>query len=110
MEFGLNKDDVVNICKVFENIDELEEAIVFGSRAKGNYKSGSDVDLALKGRDLNLKVLNRISNELDDLYLPYIFDLCNYSLIENPDLKDHIKRIGIPLYRNYKKGLTEEVL
>lgn len=104
MEIGLNTIEINNICKVLENFNQLDEVIVFGSRAKGNYKPGSDVDLVLKGTDLHLKDLNELSNELDDLYLPYFFDLCIYHQIENPDLLDHIKRVGIPLYINYKKS------
>ena len=100
MEIGLNKNEINNICSVLINFNELDEVVVFGSRAKGNFKPGSDVDLALKGRGLNLNVLNRISNELDDLDLPYLFDLCIYDRIENPAFKEHINSTGISFYRN----------
>src|SRR4051794_21586790 len=103
MDIGLNKNEIVNIYKVLKNINHLDEAIVFGSRAKGNYKPGSDVDLALKGRELNLNVLNQLSNELDELDLPYLFDICIYDRIENPDLKEYINRNGISFYKNNKR-------
>jgi predicted nucleotidyltransferase len=81
-----------------ESFEEVEEAVLYGSRAKGNHKSGSDIDLTLKGVKLNLKVLNRISLELDDLYLPYTIDVCIYHQIDNPDLIDHIQRVGKVFY------------
>ena len=71
-----------------------------GSRAKGTYRPGSDIDLTLKGAGLNLKILNRISNELDELLLPYSFDVSIYSQIENRDLIDHIQRVGVVIYRS----------
>ena len=72
---------------------------MYGSRAKGNYKPGSDIDLTLKGKELNLKLLNKISLELDDLLLPYTFDLSIYHHIKQPDLIDHIVRVGKVFYK-----------
>ena len=60
---------------MFESFDEVEEAILYGSRAKGNFKPGSDIDIVLRGEKLNLHVLNKISLDLDDLFLPYTFDI-----------------------------------
>lgn len=82
-----------------ERFEEIEEAILYGSRAKGNHKSGSDIDLSLKGGKLNLKVLNRISLDLDDLFLPYSIDISIYHQIDNPDLIEHIQRVGKVFYR-----------
>ncbi|NLJ78852.1 MAG: nucleotidyltransferase domain-containing protein, partial [Tissierellia bacterium] len=69
-----------------------------GSRAKGNYRNGSDIDLALLGKDLDLQYINRIHLDIDELYLPYKLDLVIYSRIENNDLIDHIDRVGIVIY------------
>jgi predicted nucleotidyltransferase len=82
---------------------EIEGAVLYGSRAKGNFKPGSDIDMVLKGLELNLKLLNKISIDLDDLLLPYTFDLSLYHQINNPDLIDHIKRVKKVFY---KKGQT----
>lgn len=71
---------------------------IYGSRAKGNYKNGSDIDLTLKGNHLNLSLLNQIANELDDLMLPYTFDLSIYSHISNEALIEHIDRVGKLFY------------
>lgn len=98
MEFGIDPDAVKKIREVFTTFPEVETAILYGSRAKGNYRNGSDIDLTLTGSDINLSLLGKISIALDDLLLPYIFDLSVYNQIENPDLLEHIKRAGINFY------------
>jgi len=98
MKFGLKAEAVEAICKVFRNHPEVEKGILYGSRAKGNYKPASDIDLTLKGALLDLTILNQISWELDDLLLPYTFDLSIYNQISNPELLDHIQRVGIVFY------------
>ncbi len=103
MKFGLKENTVQKIQHVFSVFPEVDEAVLYGSRAKGNYKPGSDVDLTLKGKDINLSVLNKISLQLDDLLLPYTFDLSIYRHIDNSDLIDHIKRIGISFYKKQKE-------
>jgi nucleotidyltransferase substrate binding protein (TIGR01987 family) len=79
-------------------ISQIEAVILYGSRAKDNFKPGSDIDLTLIGNELNLTVLNKISLELDDLLLPYTFDLSLYHHIKQPDLIDHIQRVGKVFY------------
>jgi predicted nucleotidyltransferase len=96
--YGLSPEILQKIRQVFERFEDIEEAILYGSRAKGNHKSGSDIDLTLKGGKLNLKVLNRISLDLDDLFLPYTFDISIFHQIDNPDLIEHIQRVGEIFY------------
>lgn len=98
MKYGLSEDIIKKIQLTFSAFPELDEAILYGSRAKGNYKPGSDIDITFKGENINLSTLNRISLQLDDLFLPYTFDLSIYKQIDNPDLIDLIKRVGITLY------------
>jgi predicted nucleotidyltransferase len=76
----------------------VDTVLLYGSRAKGTFKDGSDIDLTLKGSGLNLTVLNRIDNELDDLLLPWSFDLSLYAQIQSPELIEHIDRVGIDFY------------
>jgi len=71
---------------------------LYGSRAKGNFKNGSDIDLTLKGDNISLTVLNSIVNQIDDLLLPYSFDLSIFNKITNPDLIEHISRVGLVFY------------
>jgi predicted nucleotidyltransferase len=95
---GLSRADIEKILSVFVAHKEIEEAILFGSRAIGNYKPASDIDLALKGTELNLTVQQQIENELDDLFLPYKFDIALFDKISDQDLIDHINEIGIVFY------------
>ena len=107
MIYGLKKEIVNDLKKVFSDFPEVEEVILYGSRAKGNYKPGSDVDLTFKGNNLSLKILNKISLRIDDLFLPYTFDLSVFEHIENKDLIDHIQRIGQIFYRKeYEKTFS----
>lgn len=99
IKFGLPGETVSKINSVFARFAEIEEAILYGSRAKGNYKPGSDIDIVLAGETLNLHILNRIGLALDELFLPYTFDLSIYRQISNSDLIAHIKRAGKILYR-----------
>lgn len=100
--FGLKESVLDQILSVFAASGEVDEAILYGSRAKGCYKPGSDIDITFKGVILTLKELNRISLALDDLLLPYTFDLSIYQHIDNPDLLAHIKRVGKILYQKEK--------
>ena len=99
MLFGLQPEAVEQIRSVFARHPEVETAILYGSRAKGNFKPGSDIDLTFKGKGLDLTVLNRIDTELDDLLLPWSFDLSIYSQITSPDLIEHIDRAGVIFYQ-----------
>ena len=99
MRFGLKESVLDQISSVFAASGEVDEAILYGSRAKGCHKPGSDIDITFKGDALTLKELNRISLVLDDLLLPYTFDLSIYQHIDDPDLLAHIKRVGKILYR-----------
>lgn len=87
------------MSSVFSQHPEVEEVILYGSRAKGNYSNGSDIDFVLIGKNLDLKKLRIISRELDDLLLPYTIDLALYDHIKNSDLIDHINRVGKSFYK-----------
>jgi uncharacterized protein len=106
MPYGLSKDIVDRIIDVVSKIPEVEEVVLYGSRAKGNFRPGSDIDLTIKGHGLDLKRLNKISLDLDDLLLPYTFDISLFHQIKNQDLIDHIERVGIVFYRR-DSGLPE---
>jgi uncharacterized protein len=96
--FGLNQRECGLLAAVFRRHPEIEEVRVFGSRAKGNNESSSDIDLALWG-NINSQLLAHLAGELDELPLPYRFDLSIYDRVHNRDLKDHIDRVGRTLYR-----------
>jgi predicted nucleotidyltransferase len=94
MKFGLEEADILKIQSVFNLFPEVEKVILYGSRAKGNYRPSSDIDLTLIGDNLNFEIVSQIETKIDDLLLPYLFDISIFSQISNPDLVDHIERIG----------------
>lgn len=97
--FGLNKIDCLFIKEALSHYPEIEQAIIFGSRAKGNYKAGSDIDIALKGKKITDNTVFKLSDELEEqLPLPYFFDLIIYSSITNLELSQHIDRVGKKIY------------
>lgn len=93
--FGLPEQAVNQIQEILQRHAEVEECVIYGSRAKGNYRSNSDIDLTLKGEKITFSNLLRIENELDDLLLPYQIDLSIFHKIDNRELIDHIERIGL---------------
>lgn len=104
MRFGLDNDTIQQIHSVFARYPQVEQAILYGSRAKGNYKNGSDIDLTLiGGEELTLQILYRIMDEIDDLLLPYTIDLSIFDNISDPDVIEHIQRVGVTFYQ---KGET----
>ncbi len=105
MKFGLKGHTIEKVNGIFAQFPEVEEVILYGSRAKGNYRPGSDIDLTLKGKSINLRILNRIADKLDDLLLPYTFDLSVFHHIDNPDLVGHIKRVGQVFYRREEAAI-----
>lgn len=97
-KFGLREKDWERIVNILASFPELDEAILYGSRAMDTHKPYSDIDIALKGKALNLTLLSKIDMALDDLFLPYKFDLTLYHHISSPELIDHIKRVGKILF------------
>lgn len=77
----------------------VEQAVLYGSRAKGNYRPGSDIDLTLKGDRLTYQDLLDIELALDDLLMPWKIDLSLFAQIDNPALVEHIERVGKIFYR-----------
>ena len=95
---GLADSVIQKICAVLTVYPQVEKAILYGSRARGDYRNGSDIVLTLCGGDLTLSVRNRIAVELDDLLLPYMIDLSIFRDISDPDMIAHIQRVGTPVY------------
>ena len=99
MKFGLQETTIAKICSVFARYPQIEKAGIYGSRAKGNYKIGSDIDLTLYGgKDLTMEVLYKVMTEIDDLLLPYTIDLSIFHDLSDSDFIDHIQRVGVTFY------------
>jgi predicted nucleotidyltransferase len=106
---GLTANDLKIVIDILEQQPYVEQALLFGSRAKGNYKNGSDVDIALKGRHLDFKTISHISYLLnEETHLPYKFDILNYYKTDK-DVVEHIDRVGVVIYeQKYGKGAGGE--
>ncbi len=101
MRFGLEDSIIEKINSIFCQYENIEQVILYGSRAKGNYKRGSDIDLTIvsESDQLSFSDLAKAEIQLDDLMLPYKIDLSLMGQIANPELIDHIDRIGIIFYQ-----------
>jgi predicted nucleotidyltransferase len=97
MDFGLSDRTLNKLKSVFQSFPEIEKALIFGSRAEGTFREGSDIDIALKG-NLNFKLMLTISRKLDELNLPYKIDLVDIDRITEPALLQHIDNIAVEIY------------
>lgn len=95
---GLSEATITKIISVFVAYPQLSKVVLYGSRAKGNYRTGSDIDLTLFGEALSDTQLGGIAGQIDDLLLPYTFDISLFKQIDNADLIEHINRVGIVFY------------
>lgn len=109
MRFGLKEDTIIAIRQCLARQERIEEAVLYGSRAMGTFRPGSDIDLTLKGSQLTLSDVFRLENDIDDLLLPYTFDISRYDRIDNPELIDHINQRGILFYRNTNQEPNESI-
>ncbi|SFU08927.1 Predicted nucleotidyltransferase [Algoriphagus locisalis] len=110
-KFGLLDSDLEAILSVLSNHAQVEKAYIFGSRAKGNYKNGSDVDIAMKGEGIDFDTVSQISYFLnEETNMPYKFDVLNYHTIKEPDLLEHIDRAGVEIYNKTEVSYTRSSL
>ncbi len=106
--FGLTEKDIDYIIQAVKNFDEIEQTIIFGSRAIGNYKKGSDVDIAIVGEKVSKNIITQLSEYLNEIYpLPYYFDIVNYNEVSNIELKNHIDKVGIVIDGSQKVKKTK---
>jgi predicted nucleotidyltransferase len=95
--FGLNKQELTKILSVFNRHPEIIRVMIFGSRAKGTSRPNSDIDFAVDGISGDLQV-ESLAMELDELSLPYKFEVKSIATISNRALRGHIERIGVTIY------------
>jgi len=107
MDFGLRRQDVDEIIRILQRYQVVEEAILFGSRAKGNFKKGSDVDIAIKGKGIDQEVVASISFLLnEETLLPYFFDIVHFEEISEQELREHVIRVGRSIYVRERTVVT----
>lgn len=98
MKFGLSDTVIRELQDVFRRYANIEKVLIFGSRSKGNYRAGSDIDLAVIGKDIDYNQLLSILCEIDDLELLYSVDLLDYQKKKGTPIGDHIDRVGQIFY------------
>jgi predicted nucleotidyltransferase len=98
MPYGLRNNIIEKINSVFVRHPQIEKVTLYGSRAKGCFQNGSDIDLTVIGEGIDLLLLHKIENELDELLLPYTIDLSIFNYIDNKNLLEHINRVGVDFY------------
>ncbi|MCD4683842.1 MAG: nucleotidyltransferase domain-containing protein [Bacteroidales bacterium] len=98
MDLGISEEHISKLKNLFSKNPKIEEAIVFGSRAKGTNRPGSDIDIALKGKNIKLDDILNLSIAIDEFWIPNKVDLVIYDRINEPELKEHIKQVGIIIY------------
>lgn len=106
MKFGLSDAVVNRIRFAFSHVPEIEKVLIYGSRAKGTNRAGSDIDLTIIG-DVSFEQFNRLTAEIDDLNLLYKTDLSLHHHIEDRDLLEHIARVGKVFYQKGDKIVKE---
>ena len=97
--YGLKEEVISKLKLIFSKYENIEKVIIYGSRAMGNYRNGSDIDLCFFGENLSLDTLYKVEEDIEDLLLPYLFDMSIYSHIDNEGLIDHINRVGVGFYK-----------
>ena len=98
MKFGLSDTVIKELQDVFRRYTNIEKVLIFGSRSKGNFREGSDIDLAVIGQGVDYNLLLSILCEIDDLELLYSVDLIDYNKKKGTHIGDHIDRVGKVFY------------
>ena len=104
---GLMQHQLSAIKEVIAKFPKVSSAVLFGSRAKGNFENISDMDIAIKGDSIGFSGLVGISLELDELFLPQKIDRFNFDRIEEKSLQNPIDRCGIELLNNQQHTYIE---
>ena len=99
MNFGISDKSYRFIMEALESFPEIGEVLIFGSRAMGNFKPGSDIDLALKGESVTSQTAIDLASRLNEaLPIPYLCDVVSYDALDSPELKKHIDQHGVRFF------------
>ena len=100
---GLLNRDITSLQKAFREFPEIEKVVLFGSRAMGNFKKGSDIDIAISGEGITSRTVSKLSAILnEESPLPYFVEVIDYQILTNPELKQHIDQFGKEIYNRKK--------
>ncbi len=109
LRFGLKESAIAAMNDVFAACPQVERVILYGSRAMGTQRNGSDIDLTIVGDEVRHDQLLQQANQLDELLLPYKIDLSLFRQIENSDLLEHIRRVGVVFYERDNTTSNDEL-
>lgn len=98
-QYGLSQENGQRVIEVLSAFVEVREAVLFGSRAKGNYKPGSDIDIAVKG-SVEKDTLSKLLTTFEESLLPYFVDVVVYDRLQNEALREHIDRVGVSIFES----------
>ena len=98
MRYGLPDTTIKKINAVFASFPEVDQVVLYGSRAKRSFKPGSDIDLSMYGAGLTSALRGTITDKLDELLLPYMIDLSVFAELKHTELEAHITRVGVVFY------------
>lgn len=96
--FGLTERDMQALMDIFQKYPEVKSVYLFGSRAKGTFKQGSDIDLAVMNEGVSDKTLRTLKADFEESTLPYNVDIAYFAGIEHKELREHVNRVGIAIY------------
>ncbi len=102
-KYGLTERDMKTLEGIFLKYPEVREVRLFGSRAKGNFKHGSDIDLAVMDKEIDSKTISNLSFDFEESSLPYTVDVINFSTLKHQEFIEHIDRVGIVFYERWKE-------
>lgn len=106
MKFGLKEETIQKINAVFARYPEIDAVVIYGSRAKGNFREGSDIDITLKGTAVTERIRSQGWLDIDDLNTPYLFDISVYHQLKSESLLEHINRASKILYQKEEQGIS----
>ncbi len=93
--FGLTDRDMTTLHDILRRYPDVQQVCIFGSRAKGTFKHGSDIDLAVMNPDVSDAIIRRIKADCDDSSLPYMVDVLHFAALTDNAVKDHVMRVGV---------------
>lgn len=96
--WGLSPEVCGSICMILQKYPEISRVLIYGSRAKGTYRSGSDVDLMIVAPTLSSRRLLKIASQIDDLMIPHRVDVALWHQVDNPALREHVEHFGQDFY------------
>ena len=110
MKYGLTDSHLEEVTAILKSYPQIDRAIVLGSRATETYSEASDVDIALKGEDVE-KILYKVKSSFEESNLPFFFDVVDYHAIDHPPFKEHIDRKGEVFYcKGWRKMKLKDIV